>query len=73
MKTQCEFSPSLRVGVEQERLNGGSVQVDSADAIRFYFERYYGDSTLKATSLHKRSFAVLTCETRYVKRLHAIR
>jgi CRISPR-associated endonuclease/helicase Cas3 len=29
---------------EQERLNGGSVQVDSADAIRLYFERYYGES-----------------------------
>jgi CRISPR-associated endonuclease/helicase Cas3 len=29
---------------EQERLNGGSVQVDSADAIGLYFERYYGGS-----------------------------
>jgi len=29
---------------EQERLDGGSVQVDSADAIHLYFERYYGTS-----------------------------
>jgi CRISPR-associated endonuclease/helicase Cas3 len=29
---------------KQELLNGGSVQVDSADAIRLYFERYYGVS-----------------------------
>jgi CRISPR-associated endonuclease/helicase Cas3 len=27
---------------KQVRLDGGSVQVDSADAIRLYFERYYG-------------------------------
>jgi CRISPR-associated endonuclease/helicase Cas3 len=29
---------------KQEQLDGGSVQVDSADAIRRYFERYYGES-----------------------------
>lgn len=29
---------------EQERLDGGNVQVDSAEAIRLYFERYYGGS-----------------------------
>jgi CRISPR-associated endonuclease/helicase Cas3 len=29
---------------EQVRLDGGSVQADSADAIHLYFERYYGSS-----------------------------
>jgi CRISPR-associated endonuclease/helicase Cas3 len=39
-----EAAEITRAIAKQELLDGDSVQVDSADAIRLYFERYYGGS-----------------------------